>query len=430
MADQLPTDPYGSEYQDQMFQKLAPQVEAMVARMFPNTRGAKFGVQGSILAKRLANLKLEIAMDSAKRGAEHTEQLRREAVSKQQDQEKWSREQGERVRQENDKKSTDWRNQQWYESERRQNQEAQAKASENQRKQNTKDYFYEKSKDEAGNYHPEKAAADYATWEKQNYPPDPEQPGFVESLKQWWNGDKTPPAIPGATPTPSAGGINEVSSAKVDESGQDFGFPKPDPRFQNASGIKTPDVPGDFLTNPKYRGFGRGFNTEASQFGGTDRAAVPTAATPVGGFAVAGPGAPAPTTASLPSTGRYEYRNFGANTGNGPWWIDNSTNAEYTSPGGHPARDLLNQNTAGQARSEISSRTLPRSFLGRTEGTPASPTASSYVPSGSNYTDTYNRDLWSGKVDQNSFTREPAKWGRDTKDTARGFWQGLSSIFG
>jgi hypothetical protein len=165
-------DPYGQDYQEQLFAKLSPQVEAMVARLFPHSRGARFGAQGSILAQRLAALRTEIALDSAKRSADHRERLRREEVSRKQDQDRYNREQAERMRQESERRTENERNRAMYE---RYARDFQSNQSEQEKAQTLRalKLQYAESPDRDAKV---KSAMEYL------YPPEPKQPGLFESI--------------------------------------------------------------------------------------------------------------------------------------------------------------------------------------------------------------------------------------------------------
>lgn len=196
VVDPTQDDPYGAEYQKQMLAKLAPQVEATVARLFPHARGARFGAQGAILAKAMAKLQLEIATHAAERGAAQKEQLRREAVSKQTDQERFSRQQGEKIRQESNVRTENERNRSLWERY-QQDQPAQEKA---QTERALKLKYAEDPNREAK----VKSAMDYL------YPEQPKQPGLLESLSGMWknrNEGKWTPSTPNpdfAIPTTTA----------------------------------------------------------------------------------------------------------------------------------------------------------------------------------------------------------------------------------
>lgn len=73
-------DLYSPEWEEQQYQALAPKVQAIVERAFGHSRGARFGAQGSILAKRLAALRIEIATQAAVQKATIDETKRRETV--------------------------------------------------------------------------------------------------------------------------------------------------------------------------------------------------------------------------------------------------------------------------------------------------------------------------------------------------------------
>ena len=103
-------DPYGADYEKQLFEKLAPEVEQMVSRLFPHTRGARFGAQGSILARRLASLRTEIALDAAKRRAEQKERVRREDRSVALERERRAERQSETLRRETQSRGDQSRN--------------------------------------------------------------------------------------------------------------------------------------------------------------------------------------------------------------------------------------------------------------------------------------------------------------------------------
>lgn len=100
MADPNVTDSYGQDWQDAMFQKLAPDVERLVNQSFGYARGAQFGAQGEILSKRLAALKTEIMLKAAEKTAEVREKMREEGVQKERDATQNSRAVQERMRQE------------------------------------------------------------------------------------------------------------------------------------------------------------------------------------------------------------------------------------------------------------------------------------------------------------------------------------------
>jgi len=85
---------YDAEWEKQKYQELAPEIEAMVKQAFPHSRGARFGAQGSILAKRLANLRIEIAKEAAKKNFEVEETRRKEEASIKRDREHFERLQG------------------------------------------------------------------------------------------------------------------------------------------------------------------------------------------------------------------------------------------------------------------------------------------------------------------------------------------------
>lgn len=74
-------EPYGQEWEDQTYEQLAPQVQAMVQRIYGSSRGARFGASGALMAKRLASLKTEIALQAAKAKADVQERMRQEGVA-------------------------------------------------------------------------------------------------------------------------------------------------------------------------------------------------------------------------------------------------------------------------------------------------------------------------------------------------------------
>lgn len=93
-------DAYTPEWEDKEFERLAPAVESTVNRIYAN-RGGRSGVSQAILARRLANLRAEIARDASTKKATLDEQKRREGVAADQNRENWNRQVGERTRQEN-----------------------------------------------------------------------------------------------------------------------------------------------------------------------------------------------------------------------------------------------------------------------------------------------------------------------------------------
>lgn len=106
MAKQI--EAYSPEYEDEQFNELAPKVEAAVRQMFPHTRGARFGAMQAILARRLANLRTEIMMNSAREKAKVTEQKRRDDFTLQRDRETRAANQSETMRVENVKRMDEW----------------------------------------------------------------------------------------------------------------------------------------------------------------------------------------------------------------------------------------------------------------------------------------------------------------------------------
>jgi len=69
-------DNYGQEYQDALFKKLSPQIEARIRNMFAG-RGARFGAADKFLAEALAKLQTEIAIDAETKRAASAEDDRR-----------------------------------------------------------------------------------------------------------------------------------------------------------------------------------------------------------------------------------------------------------------------------------------------------------------------------------------------------------------
>lgn len=84
-------DAFGPEWEEQQYAALAPKVEAIVNRSFGFGRGARFGAQGSILAKRLAALRTEIATQAAVQKATLDETKRKEAATEKSNQDKYYR---------------------------------------------------------------------------------------------------------------------------------------------------------------------------------------------------------------------------------------------------------------------------------------------------------------------------------------------------
>ena len=106
MAENI--EAFGQRYEDELFARLAPKVESAVRQLFPATRGARFGAMQSILAKRLAALKTEIALDSAKKKYERDEQIRREEVADRRTREARAATQGETLRAEQAKRTDEY----------------------------------------------------------------------------------------------------------------------------------------------------------------------------------------------------------------------------------------------------------------------------------------------------------------------------------
>lgn len=69
---------YSKEWEQEKFNELAPEVESIVRRAYPHSRGASFGAQGATLARRLMKLRQEIASEAEKRRFELQERKRQE----------------------------------------------------------------------------------------------------------------------------------------------------------------------------------------------------------------------------------------------------------------------------------------------------------------------------------------------------------------
>lgn len=454
MADEIPKDPYGTEYQEQMFQKLAPQVEAIVAKMFPHSRGARFGAQGSILAKRLAALKVEIAMDATKRGAAHQEQLRREGVAKQVADDAARRTQGEEMRKESVRAMENERFRSWNEiNYRRSQDEAKTAAQEAQRTALRKEAYDRFAGDST------KAEEYLAKMEAFNNPPDPNKKTWAEdnpikSMASWWNkGNEETAKVPYNERMPYDGGPDRV------------GNPPPVRGFQplasaNVPGLDLEKGPGvdavydakDPLVNYQSGGFkDTSLRPMASEFGPAQTASA-------GGFSASGPGTGASRDVQLPSTGKYGIRNIGGQ--NMPVWMDNSTGEglKYTSPGGKLATDSLDPVRGNAARVELSTRVLPRGFrtsdfpgpgqympdwksgfsggVSSSESDPLreidkyrlkNPTpgqAPDFDPYAVGSSRSGGTRYMSGNVNERT-PREFRKVGRSIEDTARSIWQGF-----
>lgn len=295
VVDPTQDDPYGAEYQKQMLAKLAPQVEATVARLFPHARGARFGAQSAILAKAMAKLQLEIATHAAERAATHKEQLRREAVSKQTDQERFSRQQGEKIRQESNVRTENERNRSLWERY-QQDQPAQEKAT-TERALKIK---FAEDKDRDAKV---KTSMDYL------YPEQPKQPGLLESLSGMWknrNEGKWTPSAPNpdfAIPTTTAKYNDELYPNTIEKRGY-------------------PDIPGEQPIPAPLAG----------ERGGSDVASI---------GATKGPGALNAVTP--PSGGWQDYptQNFRDYSNGVPRldsrvyekkWVSSATNTPYSKP--------------------------------------------------------------------------------------------------
>lgn len=74
-------EPYSDAWEQATYEQLAPQVQAMVQRIYGNSRGARFGASGALMAKRLAALKTEIALQASKAKADIQERIRQEGVA-------------------------------------------------------------------------------------------------------------------------------------------------------------------------------------------------------------------------------------------------------------------------------------------------------------------------------------------------------------
>ena len=70
---------YDQNYEDELFARLAPKIEATVAQSFQG-RGANFGAEKAMKADRLAKLRTEIALASAEKRFEQAEKIRGEGV--------------------------------------------------------------------------------------------------------------------------------------------------------------------------------------------------------------------------------------------------------------------------------------------------------------------------------------------------------------
>ncbi len=71
-------EPFDQEYQDALYNQLAPQIEAMIAQKFPASRGARFHASGAQASRLLAELRTKIMIDSANQKAAIQERQRQE----------------------------------------------------------------------------------------------------------------------------------------------------------------------------------------------------------------------------------------------------------------------------------------------------------------------------------------------------------------
>lgn len=105
-------DVYGPEWEENQYAALAPKVEALVNRSFGFARGARFGAQGSILAKRLAALRTEIAMQAGIEKAKRDETMRQETVRAKERQDTYAQQesakQNEAMRREDERRRENW----------------------------------------------------------------------------------------------------------------------------------------------------------------------------------------------------------------------------------------------------------------------------------------------------------------------------------
>src|SRR3990167_598995 len=105
-------DVYGPEWEENQYAALAPKVEALVNRSFGFARGARFWAQGSILAKRLAALRTEIAMQAGIEKAKRDETMRQETVRAKERQDTYAQQesakQNEAMRREDERRRENW----------------------------------------------------------------------------------------------------------------------------------------------------------------------------------------------------------------------------------------------------------------------------------------------------------------------------------
>jgi hypothetical protein len=129
---------YSPEWEEQEYQRLAPRIEQIVNRLFAN-RGAKFGAKDDILAKRLAALRSEIAIDSATKRSGLDERKRQENRSLDIERERRSFQQGEQLRREGEARNERARQELIQERRNRDLQDAQTKDREGQ----LRSYFFD-----------------------------------------------------------------------------------------------------------------------------------------------------------------------------------------------------------------------------------------------------------------------------------------------
>lgn len=336
-------DPYGQTYQDQMLAKLRPQLEAAIAKHFSRARGGRFGAQGQVLANALAKLQLEIATDAATRSAGYKEQLRKEAVNRQ-DQLAWeNRRNAEIMRVEEAKRTDAWRarSQQEFDAANKARTDAATAEKTNQAS------LEGKLKNEAYN----------------KFPYDPAHPEnerlrqkYYDNMKAWATGQPQAPAS--VLPQSLANTPAPVVDGKPDYSKGDFGLSKP-PFYTD--GLKTPDVPPMDLIGGGWKS--RIPDPVVSERGGSDVASMGP---------VQGPGVGAQSAPDVGGSWSWRSRLFNQ-PGRELGFIPKDTNDFLTSPGGvamyPPGSGEGVSAPSGyldQRNRELASRTVPKDFASPT----------------------------------------------------------------